>query len=268
MVTSIKLTRKIRISILLVGVVLTFVSAWQPLQSRYAIWTYERSPQAELPAPTPSTITTTPSTAKQTASRSSEEPVTLATLPDELNLSVPFTSQAPFGTWDVTHEEYCEEASLLMAARYFSRETISSPADADQALRDIMAWENEHLGKFESTNAEETAQIGREYFQLNVTISTNTSVEELKRALAEGALVLIPADGRALGNPYFRAPGPRYHMLVLKGYTIDGRLITNDPGTRRGADFLYDPDTLSKAIHDYNNGDVPHGTPLVLIVRA
>ncbi len=39
-------------------------------------------------------------------------------------------------------------------------------------------------------------------------------------------------------------------MLVIKGYNKNG-FITNDPGTRRGADFAYSYETLEKAISDW-----------------
>ena len=61
--------------------------------------------------------------------------------------------------------------------------------------------------------------------------------------------------------------GPLYHMLVVKGYTKDGTIITNDPGTRRGADFLYDPDALFNAVHDWNGGNVNEGAKVMVVVE-
>ncbi len=56
-------------------------------------------------------------------------------------------------------------------------------------------------------------------------------------------------------------------MLVIKGYTADGKFITNDPGTRRGADFLYSAATLLNANHDWRaDGKVDRGRKVVLIV--
>src|SRR3989344_6960165 len=42
----------------------------------------------------------------------------VAPLPSEVNLAIPFTVQAPFANLDEVHEEFCEEASVLMAASY------------------------------------------------------------------------------------------------------------------------------------------------------
>ena len=55
-------------------------------------------------------------------------------------------------------------------------------------------------------------------------------------------------------------------MLVIKGYTKDGRFITNDPGTRRGANYLYDPNIVLNAIHYWNGGDVKNGKKAVIVV--
>lgn len=69
-----------------------------------------------------------------------------------------------------------------------------------------------------------------------------------------------------LGNPYFTPPGPIYHMLVIKGYNLT-EFITNDPGTRRGADYVYSYQTLMKAIHDWNNGNVESGKSATISVQ-
>jgi len=57
-----------------------------------------------------------------------------------------------------------------------------------------------------------------------------------------------------LKNPNFKAPGPIYHMLVIKGLTKTGDFITNDNGTRNGHNYIYKPDILYAAIHDAPQG--------------
>jgi len=185
-------------------------------------------------------------------------------IPNEFNLDIPFTSQAPFGNWDAAHEEYCEEASLLMANRFLTNQTITGPADADEAMDAIAAWEVERFGYFESTTAEETAIIAREYLGLEAEVMPFNYVV-IHEALLNGRVVIIPAAGRELGNPFFTAPGPIYHMLVIKGWTED-YIITNDPGTKRGADYVYDPEVLEGAVGDYNHNDPSHGEKLMVVV--
>lgn len=186
------------------------------------------------------------------------------TIPSELNLNIPFTSQAPTGNWDAAHEEYCEEASLVMANRFLNNRTIDGPADADQAMNDMAAWEVEQFGYFESTTAEETAVIARDYLGLQAEVLPY-SLQAAKEALVQGRVVIIPAAGRELGNPNFTSPGPIYHMLVIKGWTKQ-YVITNDPGTRKGADYVYDPEVLAAAVGDYNHNDPTNGAKVMVVV--
>ena len=187
------------------------------------------------------------------------------TLPAEINLAVPFTSQAPHQNWDLPWQEFCEEASVLMAGHYFLSKDIPNADYADAELHRIKAFEEERLGYWQDTTAEETALVLREFYHIQNVSVEPVNIERMKQALAQGKLVLVPAAGRQLGNPYFTQPGPLYHMLVIKGYTKDGRLITNDPGTRRGKDYVYDPNVILNAAHDWNNGDVEHGEKLMIV---
>ena len=44
-------------------------------------------------------------------------------------------------------------------------------------------------------------------------------------------------------------------------------MITNDVGTKRGADYQYSYDTLYNGIHDWNDGDVLNGKKAIIIVK-
>jgi hypothetical protein len=94
------------------------------------------------------------------------------------------------------------------------------------------------------------------------------TVELIKQELARGNLVLLPAAGRELGNPYFRRPGPLYHMLVVRGYNTEGQFITNDPGTKHGEQYLYSAKKLLAAVHDWNGGEVATGQPVLIVVSG
>jgi hypothetical protein len=188
-------------------------------------------------------------------------------LPGQINLSVTFVSQAPYRIWDHDHEEFCEEAAVLMAVSYIKGDTsVSDPAVAERGLQDIKTWELAVLGHFEDTTAAETARILTDKFGIKqVRLVNNPTVLTLKTALTQGKLVLVPAAGRLLGNLNFTSPGPLYHMLVVKGY-MDNWFITNDPGTRNGANYLYTTEVLMNAMHDYNGGDVLNGAKVVIVV--
>lgn len=204
------------------------------------------------------TVTTTPSP---------KPIVSTVVLAGEINLDVPFTSQAPHRNWSDPYQDFCEEASVLMAMSYVEGEDISNPDVADAKMLAIKSFEEKRFGYHKDTNIAETAIIVKEFYKYSkVAVVKNPSIPDIKRALSEGKVVVIPAAGRELGNPYFTQPGPLYHMLVIKGYTKNGDFITNDPGTFRGANFIYSPEVLMNAIHDWNNGNVDEGAKVMMIV--
>ena len=189
--------------------------------------------------------------------------------PLSTNLAIPFTPQAPHANWDLPYQEACEEASLIMVNAWMvgMQSGLISPNEADQQILKLVAWQKERFGYYEDTNAEETAIIAREYFGYkNTKVLPVNSIDDIRSELAKGFAVILPASGRELLNPYFSGLGPLYHMLVAKGYTEDGRIITNDPGTRRGGDFLYDPNVLFEALGDWNDGDPANGEKLMIIL--
>ncbi len=186
----------------------------------------------------------------------------------EVNLAVPFTVQAPHANWDDPYGEFCEEASVLMAISYIKGEKIPNADVADAKLLAIKAFEDQRFGYYKDTTVAETVTIIKEFYNYkNVKLLQNPTASDIKSSLAAGKLVVIPAAGRLLGNPYFTAPGPIYHMLVIKGYTTDGKFITNDPGTRHGADYLYTENTIMNAIHDWpGNENIEQGEKVVIII--
>lgn len=173
-------------------------------------------------------------------------------LPETINLEIPFTSQAPFGDWSYPFNYTCEEAAILMVHYYFEGKSTIDPAEAREELLNLIAYEEKNYGFHEDTDAAQTAQLIRDYYGYSVKVKYDISLQDIKKELAKGNPVIIPVAGRLLGNPYFTPPGPLYHMLLVKGYNAIG-FITNDPGTKNGADFVYSYQTLQKAIHDFEN---------------
>jgi len=190
---------------------------------------------------------------------------------EEVNLSVPFTSQAPNGVWDTIAEEMCEEASLLMVKAYFEGEknAVLDPETTRLDLQNMAAFEQELFGSYVDTSAEQTATIAEQYLGYpNSDILENPTVDQIKQALSNGTPVLVPAAGRLLHNPYFTSPGPVYHMFVIRGYTKDGQFIVNDPGTKRGQAYVYPFETVMDAMHDWQpDQDITQGRKVVLILH-
>ena len=171
-------------------------------------------------------------------------------LPESINLDGPFYPQAPDADWSMPWQEACEEASITLAYHYFSEEPLSK----EQFKKDVLGlvdWQNEHVGSYEHSTVQQTTQMLEGYFGFtDYQIMNQPSIEELKRELARGHVLVAPFAGRMLKNPFYSGQGPYYHMLVIKGYDSEN-FITNDVGTRRGENFIYPHATLMGALHDY-----------------
>lgn len=223
------------------------------------------------------TATATPTTTSSPTPEPSPTPSPGLNLPGELNLAIPFTIQAPTANWDPLHEETCEEASILMAAWYLEGKQGKAeagysnrvdPADAEAALGKLVDWQRQTFGYFEDTTVAETKQMAESQLGLTARVIENPTVEAVKRELAQDKVVVVPAAGQLLKNPYFKPPGPPYHMLVIRGYK-DNTFITNDPGTRRGEGLVYSQDVLMYAIHDWTGSDstMNQGARRVLVLE-
>ena len=175
-----------------------------------------------------------------------------------IKADVLFTSQAPFGDWsDPRYQDGCEEAAALMAV-YWARGITSLTAEqANGQIIGMADWEKMLYGTFHDTSAEDTvARIFKQYFgYTNARVVNDVTAEDIIDELENKNLVIVPADGRALKNPFFTSPGPERHMLVIIGYDYGTEeFITNDPGTRNGRGYRYSKDVLFEATRDYPTG--------------
>ena len=178
-------------------------------------------------------------------------------LADQVLLNVPFTSQAPLADWiDPRHQEGCEEASLLMAWLWINGQNMTKD-EAEKTIEDMAAFELYTYGNFRDTNSYDTARVMKDYYQYEKTeVKINPTIEDIKNALRQGKLVLVPVNGQKLNNPNFKRPGPTTHMLVIKGFdNSKNQFITNDPGTRLGESYIYDYPVVYDAMVDYPTGD-------------
>lgn len=172
------------------------------------------------------------------------------TIPEELNLSAPFFSQAPYGNWDYPWQEACEEASVLIIANVYFDHNWSTAEFNDEILK-LVEWEKERFGQYEHTNMEETAEILEDYLGLETNLYDNPGQDDIKMVLARGHLIVMPFAGKRLGNPFYNNGGPNYHVMVIKGYKKDDKIIAHDVGTKRGEDYVYSWDVIDDAFHDY-----------------
>ena len=183
----------------------------------------------------------------QAVEKSAEPPAQV--LPKSYQLSVAFAQQAPFANWDAVHEEACEEASMIMADKFYKMQPLDESI-MEQEIQKLIAWEKDRGYQVDLT-ADETVSVLKNYFGLKAEIITEVTTERIKTEVFKGRLILVPAAGRLLHNPNFKGAGPIYHMLVVKGWNSK-QFVTNDPGTRKGNSYVYDYATLLNAVHDWN----------------
>ena len=191
-------------------------------------------------------------------------PKTVTTIPEKASVKVPFTTQAPLANWDALHEEACEEASLIMYHHFIVGTDITSTNSAENEIQDLVTFEGQN-GYAVDVTVEQLNEIANKYYGMKTgRVIKNATIDDIKREVASGRPVIIPAAGKMLDNPNFKNGGPKYHNLVIKGYDKDG-WITNDPGTRKGEYFRYTFDNLYNAIHDWDSGDITNGAKNVLV---
>ena len=171
-------------------------------------------------------------------------------IPEELNLKVPFYSQAPFSNWDYPWQEACEEASILLAANEYFDHNWSREEFNEEILK-LVEWEKERFGYYEHTSVGEIVETLKEYLKLDAVIHEDPSFEDVQRILVQGHLIVMTFAGKELGNPNYTNGGPVYHAMLIKGYK-EGKIITHDVGTRRGEDYVYSWETIYNSLHDYS----------------
>ena len=186
-------------------------------------------------------------------------------IPKEINLDVPFTSQAPEYNWDQPWQDACEEAAVLMLDAFYKTYDLS-PIFAKDEMQKMIDWETEK-GWGYSISVEKVNKLVKQFAGKNFDVVENPTVDQIKQSVAEGHPVLVVAYGKDLPNPNFTNGGPNYHALIVRVYN-ENSFITNDPGTRNGKNFVYKYGDLMSAIHDWNSGDVEEGRDVVLIQNS
>lgn len=184
-------------------------------------------------------------------------------LPNNVLLDAPFTSQAPTANWDdPRQQDGCEEASMLMAVFWATGKALGSAEENERALLAISDYEQAKYGNYHDTSAEDTVKWAKDYFKYdNLAHFYDIDVQDIKKELSQGNLVVVPVDGTKLGNPNFSGSGPPRHMLVIRGFDEKNKeFITNDPGTRKGRGYRYDYNVLLQSVLNYPTG---HLKPII-----
>lgn len=185
-------------------------------------------------------------------------PLSIALDSQSINYLVPFVSQAPLAQWDdPRQQDACEEAVVLMSMAWVRAEPSLSKEEWRDRILELADFQAEKYGEHRDTSLEDIIQrLFLDYFSYEkVRLEPVIKAEDIILELEKGNIVLIPANGQLLKNPNFTSPGPERHMVLIKGYDYSTKeFITNDPGTRNGANYRYDRDLLFEAIKPYKTG--------------
>ena len=181
------------------------------------------------------------------------------------NLTLEFHTQAPQHQWDTIHEDLCEEASLQVVLNYFNHQTVTD-RQFDQQILKLRRQEIASLWHWRSTSVREIQRLVKIFHpRFTTRILENPTATDLQLEIDQSHPVLLPLAGRQLKNPYYTPPGPRYHWLVVTGYDDTG-FITQDVGTKRGANYHYPTRRLISAIHDWTSGDLTMAPARALVI--
>lgn len=188
-------------------------------------------------------------------------------------LDVPFIVQAPFGQWkDPRQQDACEEAAVLMAISWINNQKI---IDKNAALKEIFSmidYQTKNYGEYRDTSAADTAKrlIAGYFNHQNYFIKENITIKDIWEELSKGNLIIVPANGQKLNNPFFTPPGPERHMIVIRGFDLKTlEFITNDPGISQGEKYRYPQEILFNAIRDYPTGyhvSISKETKIMIVV--
>ncbi|MBT7553059.1 hypothetical protein HN670_01150 [bacterium] len=170
---------------------------------------------------------------------------------NSINLAVPFTSQAPTTNWQQPFQDACEEASVLMVDYYYKNQVMPEPKEVEVILFEMVDWQIDNWGDHHNLTMSELADFITTTFGYQTELIPDLTPAKVIRYLDLGQPIIIPANGHLLDNSNFSGDGPEYHMLVIKGYQ-DNYFVTNDPGTRKGANFIYTSENVFASIAEWN----------------
>lgn len=219
-------------------------------------------PSSSSPSPSPSSSPAIFLSPTPTA----ESPAPAALPESYLIKNFSFVSQAPFGEWDTLHDEACEEAALALVEYHGGNQTIDAATMEDQ-IQKMVAWEIANFGSHKDLTVSKVKKMAEGFYGMeNIKIENDITIDDIKTEISQNHPVIVPTAGRLLGNPYFRSPGPIYHMVVAIGYD-DNNIIVQDVGTRRGDHYEYNEKIFFNAIHDWNGSpeNIESGAKNILV---
>ncbi len=181
--------------------------------------------------------------------------VAVSAAPQQANLPVPYTSQAPTGSWAHQWWEACEEGSATMVAYYYSGTKKIATSQAVATMRRMFNWEEKTFGSSDNSDAEQTADFIRHTTLVNTEVVHSPTPNDIKAEIDKGHPVLVLLNRYQLyPDLQSGAPGTSYHIMVIRGYDDTKNVfILNDPARPHSAPTVrYSYDAVLAASHDFN----------------
>lgn len=171
-------------------------------------------------------------------------------------LAVPFTSQSPRGIWIEPWQNACEETVTIMVDHFYKGDTSLSTHAAETSILWMYNTKTRRFGWSLDENASTIVQWINDYLPWEAHVVETPTIAMMQAEIDAGRPIILPVYAPYLSNPFFSGFFA-YHTIVLSGYDDEKKVfITQEPGTRRGANFTYSYETILKAMHDF----VPGGT--------
>jgi hypothetical protein len=170
------------------------------------------------------------------------------TLPQKVELNVPYASQAPEGKWVSPWDESCEEATTIMVDAYYNGDATINTERIKKSIINMVAWETAKWKIFTDTDAAQTVQLISAKSGFIASIKRNPLLSDIKAEIANGRPVIFMHDMHKL---YVEPDlGDSYHVSVITGYDdATGEFIVNDPARPKKR---YSYEVLMNSLHDFN----------------
>lgn len=161
---------------------------------------------------------------------------------------------------------------MLMVDKFYKGIKKVTDADAKKEMTLLFQYQDKMWGSNANSDSARTVEIIRSQLSYDADISATPTVASIKAEIVAGHPVIMPVNGKELGNPNipFLASGSFYHMLVIIGYDDNtGEFITNDDGDNKaGAGRRYKYAPFLASVHDYVTKTRKTDGPMLAIITS
>lgn len=186
---------------------------------------------------------------------------------DAKEITISFTSQAPYSDWREPWYNACEETSIAMVHTLYTGTPLTTKAQAKTQIQAIFSIKNTFIGESLDEPAELIASLINDFLPWEAEVLENPTLEELKKEIDANQPVILPVSAPLLQNPHFQGVFP-YHVIVLSGYDdTTEEFIAQEPGTRFGKNYRYSYDTIERAIRDFRPTNMDQAPRRVVLTR-